>query len=415
MHIVHGTWIPEATDEYVQTGGFYLWVESDTPTRQVRSHNTSVHPRHLTNEALETFLAERLGLPRPAAPASFAPSTRWFLLPSAADAPLPSYELLPYLEAPVPTDFELACWQICCYRVPDVISTLNEIHFVARHAAEEFQLGADVLFWYQYTQLLKGILERDQYIPALRYRTLASATSKRGRGGEKFEVYPGWELLSEAYEAAIPRFAAAMPVVCASGSDTPGGTELFSREALLRHCAECLLHEIVTTTPFTARFEQQIAGTLLYQCIHPSQVGSAVRSSAEQLQTYRQWAVWRQELTGAHTAAPFSLCFRLEEAPSTDTDAWQVHFLVAAKDDPSFRLSLADYWRLRPPARADLLRRFGQDFDKHVLLGLGHAARIYPKVWGGLETAQPVGFRLTLEEAFAFPDRAHELAAEDGL
>ena len=57
MHIVHGTWIPEATDEYVQTGGFYLWVESDTPTRQVRSHNTSVHPRHLTNEALEKFLA----------------------------------------------------------------------------------------------------------------------------------------------------------------------------------------------------------------------------------------------------------------------------------------------------------------------------------------------------------------------
>jgi hypothetical protein len=433
VHIVHGTWIPDAAGEFVQTGGFYLWVETDAPTRQARSAGARIHPRHLANEALKAFLTERLGLLGPGAPLGFAPSTRWLLLPSAGDAPLPSPELLPYMEAPLPADVELARWQICCYRVPDVISTLNEIHFVALHAAEQFQLGADVLFWYQYTQLLKGILARDQYIPALRYRALAAGASGssaelrpdrrrpgprpprvrggspvvgrvpgRGRGGETFEVYPAWELLSEAYEAAIPRFAAAMPAVCAAGSDTPDGTELFTREALLRHCAECLLHQIVTTTPFTAKFEQQIAGTLLYQCIHPSLVGPAMRSAAEQLQTYRQWAVWRQELTGAHTAAPFSLCFRLEEAPSTDTDAWQVHFLVAAKDDPSFKLSLADYWRLGRSARADLLRRFGQDFDKHVLLGLGHAARIYPKIWDGLETARPVGFRLSLEEAFSF-------------
>ena len=116
----------------------------------------------------------------------------------------------------------------------------------------------------------------------------------------------------------------------------------------------------------------------------------------------QQWAVWRQELTSAHMTAPFSLCFRLEEPPATDVDAWQVHFLVAARDDPSFKLSLADYWRLGRTARAAIVRRFGQDFEKHLLLGLGHAARIYPRVWDGLETAQPVGFQLTLDEAFAF-------------
>jgi SNF2 Helicase protein len=96
---------------------------------------------------------------------------------------------------------------------------------------------------------------------------------------------------------------------------------------------------------------------------------------------------------------PFRLCFRLEEAPATDLDDWQVHFLVGAKDDPSYQISLADNWRLGRTGRA---RRFAREFEKHLLLGLGHAARIYPRVWDGLETAQPVGFRLTLAEAFAF-------------
>jgi hypothetical protein len=123
VHIVHGTWIPEAAGEYVQAGGFYVWIETDAPTRPARASSARIHPRHLTNEALETFLAERLGLLRSAAPVGLALSTRWFLLPSAADAPLPASELLPYVEAPLPAEFELAWWQVCCYRVPEVIST----------------------------------------------------------------------------------------------------------------------------------------------------------------------------------------------------------------------------------------------------------------------------------------------------
>src|SRR5207244_3518332 len=144
-------------------------------------------------------------------------TSRSFLLPSATGAPLPSFELLPYMEAAAPAEFDLAWCQVCCSRVPNMISTLNEIHFVALHAAEDFQLGADLLFWYQYTQMLKGVIARDQYIPSFRYRSL-TATSKHGRGRDAFELYPAWELVSEAYEAAIPRFAAAMPAVCAAGS-----------------------------------------------------------------------------------------------------------------------------------------------------------------------------------------------------
>jgi hypothetical protein len=406
VYIVHGTWIPAPSSEYVQAGAFYLWVETDTSTPQAPSRAAGIHPKHLANAALETFLAERLGL-APPIPGGFALTTCSFLLPNAASEPLPSFEPLPYIDSAAPAEFDLAWWQVGCYPVPNVISTLNDIHFVALHAAEEFQLGADLLFWYQFTRMLQGVTARDQYIPSFRYRSLAPVTSKRSRSREAFEVYPAWELVSEAYEAAISSFAAAMPALCAAGSHAPHGTELFARQALLRHCAEYLLHDLVTGSPFTAKFDRQIAGSLPYQCLHPQNVSFAARTAPAQLEMAQQWAAWRQELTSAQTTAPFSLCFRLEEPSANDVDAWQVSFLVVARDDRSFKLNLADYWALGRTARSAIVRRFGQDFEKYLLLGLGHAARIYPSIWSGLETAKPVGFQLTLDEAFAFlKDRA---------
>ncbi|HCP73405.1 MAG TPA: ATP-dependent helicase, partial [Ktedonobacter sp.] len=85
-----------------------------------------------------------------------------------------------------------------------------------------------------------------------------------------------------------------------------------------------------------------------------------------------------------------------------DIDNWQLHFLVAARNDPSLKLSLDEYWRLNPKSRAAAARPFGKDFEKNLLLALGYAARIYPTVWNGLATDQPTGCHLTMDEAFAF-------------
>src|SRR5579875_872039 len=55
MHIVHGTWIPEDTQDFVQGGAFYLWVETDTPIAAPRKQGKNVHPRHLAQVALADF------------------------------------------------------------------------------------------------------------------------------------------------------------------------------------------------------------------------------------------------------------------------------------------------------------------------------------------------------------------------
>jgi len=409
MQVIHGTWIPEEADGFIQRGAFYLWVETDTPVIRSRRHADTLghlHPLHLTQTALATFLLEKLGLLETAHGAlAHTLCTKYLLLPSAAGAPLPSYELLRYVDEEPPetaamTELALAPWQVWCYRVPQVIPTLNEIHFLALHAAEDFQLGTDLLYWHRFTQRLKGVIAKDFYIPALKYRALTPSNGARAHERPAGELYPGWELLSGAYEGAVREYAALMPAVCAAGANSPAATGLFARESLLRHCAECLLQDSVTGTPLTAKLEQQLADSLLWSCVHPSR--AVAPASDQALEDYRRWLAWHASLTATHRDAGFTLCFRLEEAPFAVPDSWRLHFLVAARHDPSYQLGLGAYWPLKPAARAAAARPFGADFERQVLLALGHAARIYPAIWDGLATDRPAECRLTLEEAFAF-------------
>ncbi|HZR40910.1 MAG TPA: DEAD/DEAH box helicase [Ktedonobacteraceae bacterium] len=404
MHIIHGTWIPNDSHEFTQSGAFYLWIETDTPTGKVPRGADSVHPRHLMYTALDTFLSEKLALRDSTSSTSGRTlCMKYFLLPTVGNKPSPTFELLRYVEEEEPIEFDLVPWQICCYQVPDIISTLNDIHFVALNAAEDFQLGADLLFWHQYSQALKGIIAKDQYIPALKYRALSSPSTKgkRAKNISSFELHPAWELLSDTYETSIQSYIASMPGICTAGMNSSDGVALFDKESLLRHFSECLLHNIVTGTPFTAKFDQQIADTLLYGCVYPYRPAQ-LQDPADALEDYKHWLSWRTNFTRAHTESDFTLCFRLEEAPASDVDNWQLHFLVAARRDPSLKLSLDEYWSLNPKARTEATRPFGRDFEKNLLLALGYAARIYPKVWDGLATDQPKGCRLTLDEAFAF-------------
>ena len=417
MQIVHGTWIPQETEEFSQNGDFYLWVETDTPQSTPGKVARDTHPRHLMGSALEAFLSESLGIRSTGGTLlSHSFVSRYFALPSTDHAPLPSVELLKYMEEETPTEAHLQTWQISCYQVQQPIPSLNEIHFIALHKAEDFQLGSDLLFWYHYSQALKGIFAKDHYIPALHYRELApfAKTKKKGATPGRFDLFPGWELISEGYEAAIQHYIGYMPYACTTGTVTPHPpTMRYAKSTLLRHFSECLLYRTVMSTPFTGKFEQQINYTLLQGCIFPHRPNPFMYYGDDPLELYTAWATWRRGLTTTQTETGFTLCFRLEEAPADDIDHWQVHFLAAAKPDPTprqgpkrqnafLKIGLEEYWTRKQSDRKQLQQHLGSDFEKHLLLALGHAARIYPKIWDGMDTDQPIGFPLTLEEAFTF-------------
>lgn len=110
MHIIHGTWIPDDATEFIQQGGFYLWVETDSPTEAKRA--SYVHPRHLRHTALATFLKEKLGIGASTYDVQIGNYvSKYFLLPTVEDRPAPSFELLRYMDEAEPLDFELRPWR----------------------------------------------------------------------------------------------------------------------------------------------------------------------------------------------------------------------------------------------------------------------------------------------------------------
>jgi SNF2 family DNA or RNA helicase len=400
MQVLHGTWIPDSAIDFVQRGNFYLWVETTDPPK-LRKADPLLHPNHLPEAALTHFLTQELGLT--VGKDAIAPT--FFLLPSTAKHPCPSPELARYLEVDLPETWDWQYWTMYGYRcalpayassVPTVIKLLNELHFLAIHNLADVQFGADLLFWYHYTQFFKHVILNDRYIPALKYHSL-STPKRKSKTAPQFEIYPGWEILSTSYETELIQYADRMPLLCTTGfSDRPAKPQMHDRVSLLRHFSEVVLQEVVTHTAIPATFERQITNTLIGDCFK-----TPIKPTHYSLEQYQQWQAWRNRIAQSQTNTQFSLCFQLQ-APESQQDPWSLEFQVASRQDPSSRMPLSDYWNARSTKRKTLLKQFGQNFEQQLLMQLGYAARIYPKLWSGLETDQPIQVSLQLEEATAF-------------
>jgi SNF2 family DNA or RNA helicase len=419
MKVIHGTWIPEDSGDYIQPGSFYLWVEtSDFPKRKGKSQ-ASIHPAHLASNELGAFLSQEIGIKDSAATIQQSISSKYFALPTANHQPLPSPELTKYLETEVSESYDgFEYWQIDCYQAVtevkstsyqsskaiNIIKLLKEIHFLALYNSEEIQLGSDLLFWYHYTQAFTEVILKDQYIPALKYRQLESVATKGKKKTQKSqasEIYATWSIISEQYEANLQKYGEYMPLICLSGANSPSNNiEFCTVESLLRHFSEYLLHDLVTHTPSTAAFDKKIANSLIHYCFYPEQ-HNPLTSNAN-LEEYLQWLAWKQKITRTSHNSNFHLCFQLHAADPDNIDNWQLQFLVADKQDPSFKIALGDYWLMNKKTKAAVHRQFGQDFATNLLLNLGYAAKMYAKLWQGMETTQPDRLRLTLTEAFEF-------------
>lgn len=420
MQILHGTWIPESDGDFVQSGAFYLWAETTDKTagKKRQGKSSQRHPQQLKGDDLAALLTDELGVKPPSyTQIEDLIQPRFFLLPTVDGQPLPSLELARYLEVELPDAFEFDFWQVSCYptlasaktsaygksQVNAVVPLLNDLHFIAKHSLSEIQMGADLLFWFYFTQTLKRIIFKDQYIPALKYRQVeapkASRAKRRSRTdkSDPFIIYPGWEFIGEEYETALEQAIDYMPLMCAAGfAQAQESPTFYDRPSLLRHFADCLLTDIVTHTYTTKTFAKSIEDSLLDQCLNtipwPQSVG---------LETYTQWQAWRDRIVRTQTDQPFYLYFHLQD-PVKPEDPWQLQFQVAPKADPSLKVALDDYWRMRPKQQRQVKAQVGKDFEQNLLMNLGYAARIYPDLWRGLETDQPTGIHLDLETALNF-------------
>ena len=419
MKVIHGTWIPGADSNYIQTGAFYLWVETSFSAKRNLKSQPQIHPAHLPQDKLGEFLSQELGIKDSVVTIEQNISPKYFALPTANNRPLPSPEMIRYLEAEISEEYDdFQYWQIDCYKTVTAVKTksyrsatainiiklLQEIHFLALHNSEAIQLGSDLLFWYHYTQTFKQVILKDQYIPALKYRQkaeTATKTKKKTKKSPSFEIYATWSIISEQYEANIEKYREYMPLICTAGADLPpDNLDFFAPATLLRHFSEYLLNDIVTHIPSTAAFDKKIDDSVVNYCLYPDRHNPLTTNIS--LKLYQQWLAWKQKITRTQNNSRFNLCFQLHSADPETIDNWQIQFLVADKQDPSLKLSLGNYWLMNTKTKTGVKKQYGQDFETNLLLNLGYAAKMYPKLWSAMETDQPDSLRLTLTEAFDF-------------
>ena len=118
MQVLHGTWIPQHTEDYLQKGGFYLWVETDMLRSGKKQKND--HPRSLSKPQLAEFLTNELGIKKDFGHQKIDDDifTKYFTLPGAEDQPLKSYQLMELSNDDPLENFEFQAWEISCYKAP---------------------------------------------------------------------------------------------------------------------------------------------------------------------------------------------------------------------------------------------------------------------------------------------------------
>jgi SNF2 family DNA or RNA helicase len=376
MNVIHGTWIPENAEDFIQSGAFYLWVESD----DIRN-NTKIplHPQHLPEKPCLEFLKNELVL----SPLSAGQGTLLsLLLPTFAGKPLPSSELQ-YLE--VDDEVTLQNWQVYAYPLSAPLKAINNIHFLCCFQVGNSRIGSDFLFWYYFSQSLKQILAKDQYFPQL--------LSKRT--GKKIELYRRWQAVTSNYESLIQTAVAQMPLAC---------SQQYQPESLLRHFAEVVIHELLTAATlempqiFTKKVQDDFLATILLE----KQTAEPIRTCQSLPDDFKHWQQWQQKLLGTEVQSTLQLGLQLIEADAAAIDQWRLVFFLSSHKDPSLKLDLDDFWAHKNHFHEMLQQQFGEAIEQQLLINLAQAARIYPKLWQGMEGSEPASVLLNLDEAFEF-------------
>jgi len=126
----------------------------------------------------------------------------------------------------------------------------------------------------------------------------------------------------------------------------------------------------------------------------------AIQLSPKQIRLLKpSHRAWMRNLHVAGDATS-RIAFRLE-APVSEKGAWNLHYLIQAKDDPSLLISANEVWKKSKGALTRLGHRFEQPQEK-LLTGLGYAARLFPPITKSLKSKAPTELTIDTQNAYSF-------------
>ena len=388
--VLHGGWVPGGTG-----GSFVIWAES------FGASNGAVpgrHPFQLDPDELVDVMRTVF----PGAPPDPAPVSLRALLSGNSEGPAPSLEWRAEGEAE-PTEPEAwRWWEIEGFSIADPAAVLDSIDFLRDFP--ELRIGSDLRFWAGLSTRLDDAIRRHEFLPAI---FPAKPPPKSGRKTRRktaertvtFET--GWELTGESAEDLVESFSAAMPGICRAlrpdgAVPADDGPRLHDARGLIRHFISAELGRRIRNAriPVSAlkRFRDPFPGRALPVPVSRPGRGQQAPLADVTETDWRHWRRWRDAINRSAAAADERICFRLTDPEAEAPDQWRLEWLLASRSDPSLMIPLSEFWTAGRAARS----------VAEVLLQLGQAARLYPKLWEGMESRAPDSVLLDKDEALGF-------------
>jgi SNF2 family DNA or RNA helicase len=260
-------------------------------------------------------------------------------------------------------------------------------------------VGVTLRFWTTALRLAAALVAREQFLPGIT------------------EAGPAWygqwqPALAGPEGHRFSALARAMPAACRAAGTAEGPPDIPAADVLHRFldtAVDTLVRPVPREGPTPVRKKrpkksQEAFDSVHDEWMHALRAADASVGAAEAPTLAEQVRTW-QRPAALVSAAPYLLCFRLEE-PAAEKDAaadssWMVRYLLQAQDDPSLLVPVKDALA-SGGEKAALLQRAGFQAREYTLSALGQAAGLCPEIEASLRSRIPEGFTLDPTGAFRF-------------
>ncbi|HUM69907.1 MAG TPA: hypothetical protein PLK31_13800, partial [Chloroflexota bacterium] len=369
MQVLHLHWLTPA--QAGQHGRFLFWAETAVatqPSRDRRKKAAQPHPFAAGTSELRRLLKE-IGW---AGKLPVETLTLW--LPTNRFGPIPSPDLLHSWETDEEPP-ELLPWTVAGLDMGSV-HALSLLAYLQQHDLPPVvRSGVDGRYWQTTFSFILELLAWQLYRP-----TLVEVPEKREL---RFEAR--WQPLLDGEDEArrAAQMAAAMPAICRADAENPDET-LPPRailDSFLNHLTDTAVRQWATKQELYLPTSNDPAAAWLRALFATDPI---IQASARPMQhVASSFRAWERALTVAGDRH-YRVALRLE-APAQQKHkqtkkgeaAWQLHYLLQARDDASLIVPAAEVWKTRGSVLQALDRHFEKPQER-LLTGLGYAARFFP-------------------------------------
>ena len=304
-------------------------------------------------------------------------------LPTAGGRPVPSSPLLGEAVA------DGAC-ELAPHKVKAVaLAARQAIDFLSNCAGEHMLapgilIGDDLAFWVAALQFVAGLVQRGQFVPGIH-------VEQDGHAGRWIPVFAAQDA------ARLHSLAGAMPpsARAVTRGDALDKAPDVAAETVLSAFAGAVADELVRSRATTVRY-RELDSIHDHWLLALTDKNARIRGGSSDLQTLADHVEQWQRSLQRSARAPFRLCFRLQE-PQKDEDPWQVQYLLQSIRDPSLLLPVA-----KAPTHAKTLGVDQSSLREQLLVSLGEAAALSPRVEESLRGRAPEGYSTDAAGAYEF-------------